>query len=77
MAILTPDELVKLRKEFVKGEIVIWTKVTINAALQEIESWFEANRINLSSVIGTGFTTAQKKKLITYWLKQKFTREGV
>ena len=76
MAILTPDELVKLRKEFVKGETVIWTKTTINTALQEIENWFEANKANLSSIIGVGFTATQKKKLITYSLKQKFTREA-
>lgn len=82
MAILISDELAELRRECAVGEVAIWNKTEINVALQSIEDWFEANKANLSITINTAttpfiFTAAQKKKLIAYWLRQKFIREVV
>ena len=81
MAILTPEELVEVRRECAVG-IVTWDKATINIALQAVEDWFEANRVSLASTINTAtspfvFTNAQKKKIIAYWLRQKFRKESV
>lgn len=82
MATLTSDELVELRRDCAKGETVSWDKAKINSALQAIEDWFESNRISLSNAINITtspfvFTATQKKKLVGYWLSQKFRREGI
>jgi len=82
MAVMTSDELVELRQECAVGETVSWNKATINTALQAVEDWFEANKASLAGEIDTAtapftFTNAQKKKLVAYWLRQKFRREGV
>ena len=82
MAILTPTELSTLRQDFERSETPTCLKPTLNAALQAIEDWFEVNRAGLSTTINTAtspyvFTAAQKKKLVAYWLRQKFGREAV
>jgi hypothetical protein len=82
MAVMTSDELVEIRRECAVGETVTWDKATINIALQAIEDWFEANKADLVGAINTAtspfvFSNPQKKKLIAYWLKQKFRRENV
>lgn len=83
MATLTADQLTDLRQACANGQAipVNYTKPQINAALQAIEDWMEANKASLSQAINTAtdpfvFTAAQKKELGRYWFKQKFERGG-
>ena len=80
MATLNQNELVEIRRRCAAGETVNWNKATINIALQAIEDWFEANKASLAGSINAAtspftFTNPQKKKLVAYWLEQKFRRE--
>lgn len=82
MAILTTNELVKLRQSIAKGQTVTWVKADINKAMQAIEDFIENNRDTVSSDINTAtaplvFSNSIKKKMFAYYMKQKFTREGV
>lgn len=83
MAILTTTEFAELRQAIARDQATVdWNKPQINAALQAIEDWFEANRAALGAAINAGttpyvFTATQKKRLVAYWLRQKFEREGV
>lgn len=81
MAVLNTTQLEELRRHLeTSGIAVTYTKVQVNAALQAIEDWFEANRTSLSTAINAGtapftFTGAQKVKLVKFWLLQKAGRE--
>ena len=84
MAVLTPDELVILRREVEQslreaGLASSFTKAQLNARIQAIEDWFEANRTSLAQAIDAAapgnLTVAQKKRLVAHWLRHKFGRE--
>jgi hypothetical protein len=80
MAILTPTQLAALRQECARAaQVVTWDRPTVNAALQAIEDWFEANRAALGAAIEAAapgaFTNAQKRALVKFWLFSKFGRE--
>ncbi len=83
MAVLTPIERAELRR-FVAAEFgtVTYVKAQIDAAMQAIEDWFEANRASLGTAINAAtqpdftFTNPQKVLLVKYWLRQKFERGG-
>ena len=81
MAVLSGLELAELRRAMATNGTVTWTKPQINAALQAIEDWFEANRASLGAAIEAVapglYTAPRKKRLVAYWLRQKFVREGV
>lgn len=82
MAILSVKELAELRRACARNVTpVTWTKPQINAALQAIEDWFEANRASLGAAIETAaplqFAGPLKKRLVAFWLRQKFGREAV
>lgn len=80
MAVLTADQLAELRREnaAVVGTVT-YTKPVINAGLQAIEDWFEANRAGLGAAIEAAapgaFNAAGKKRLVKFWLRSKFGRE--
>ncbi len=81
MAVLTGDELAKMRREFSTGNAVDFTKPDINAALQAIEdAWENTVRAMLSTAIDNAgafvFTNAQKKAIGKPWLKHKFGKGG-
>lgn len=80
MAILTVDQLARIRQEFARDiAIITRDKLVINASLQAIENWFEDNRLSLSTAIEAvapgAFTPAEKKMLVKHWLFSKFGRE--
>ena len=82
MAILTPEQLAEVRREFAGAVPITCNKPQINAALQAIEDWFEANRASLGTAIDTAtvplgktFTNPEKKQAVKFWLRQKFGRE--
>lgn len=89
MGVLDPTQLTEMRqgcaKAMATGSLPIdYDKPKINAALQAVEDWFEkpAVKADLSSDIDAAttpfvFTGPQKKRLVAYWIKQKFGREGV
>lgn len=83
MAVLTTPQLSDSRQSVAKDVVAItYTKPQINAALQAIEDRFEATRSGFSSAIDTAtspfvFSAAQKKKLIAYWARIKFSIEVV
>ena len=82
MVLLSSDEATKIRQECARAfPTVDYIKPQINAAIQGIEDWFEANRPSLSAAINTAtgpfiFTNAQKVALVKYWLASKFERGG-
>jgi len=82
MAVLTTGQLAALRHECeAESPNVNYTKVQINAALQAIEDWLEANRASLAVVINTAtapfiFTPTQKILLAKMWMRSKFERGG-
>ena len=83
MAILTLKQLADIRQSCYKGAPAVdYDKTQINAMLQAVEDWFEANRNSLNTAINTAtapkvFTIAQKKRAVAYWLEQKFQTEKV
>ena len=82
MAILTANEAAEIRQQMASGVVPLtWVKGQCNTALQAIEDWFETNRASLGAAIETAvpgvFVAAQKKRLVAYYLLQKFRREGV
>jgi hypothetical protein len=83
MAVLTPTQLDKIRQEVCRNVTdVNFTKPQINAAIQAVEDWFEANRPAISTAINTAtsplvLTVAQKKQVVAYWLLYKFDVERV
>lgn len=84
MATLANHERDELRQGFAAsgGVPAGVTKPDLNAAFQAVEDWFEnTGRAAIGSAIETAapgkFNAAQKKRIAGYWLRQKFTREGV
>jgi hypothetical protein len=83
VAILTTDQLAAIRRRVAKAfnpDSVRWKKPEINAALQAIEDWFEANKASGSAAVDTAtapfvFTGAEKKLLFAYWLLVKHNIE--
>lgn len=77
MAILTGPELTELRnrhqEQHYRPDV---TKPQLNQAFQQIEDWFEANRVSLGLAITGPFTNTQKRHLIIHFLRQKATRGG-
>ena len=78
---LSNTQLAELRRQMASAsEIVPWKKAVINAALEAIEDWFEVNRVVLAQAIEAAapgmFTIPQKKRLVAFWLEQKFRREA-
>mgnify|MGYP001605685944 FL=1 len=81
MVVLTVADLVPIRQACAKKVAVNYTKPQINAAVQAVENWFEANRAGLSGVIDTAtaplvLSGAQKKAIVAYWLNYKFGVEN-
>ncbi len=82
MSVLTSSQLTDTRR-LVSDEVpaVDYPKATINAALQAIEDWFEANRASGAAAINTAtspyvFSAAMKLRLFKFWLLQKYQRGG-
>lgn len=80
MAVLSPSDLATLRQEFAVGRTVAHTKPQINAVLQAIEDFIEANRVALGTAIEAAapgvFNAGQKRDLVKFWLRSKFLRGG-
>lgn len=85
MATITPTELAAARR----GATADWpngithTKPQINAALQAIEDWWNANAASLVTAInaatvplGVTFTGAQKKIIGKWWLSHRYGKGG-
>lgn len=82
MGILAPDDLSELRQGVARNQTVDYTKPQINAGLQAIEDWIEANRASLAAAINAAtapyvFPPAAKRRMFAHWCRQKFGREGV
>ena len=85
MAVLNVSQLVKCRNSVERTAkerslSVNYTKPKINAGLQAIEDWFEANRVSLNTAISTAtaplvLTGAQKVALVKAWLDYKMGAE--
>ena len=82
MAVLTADHLCEIRRSLAReAPIVNYTKSSVNAAVQAIEDWFEANRASLGAAINNGttpfvFTAPQKTALVKFWLLHKYQQGG-
>ena len=81
MAILSSTQYADLRQAAARESVTVtWSKAQVNAALQAIEDWFEANRAALGVAIEAAvpgvFSAAQKRALVKFWLAQKFARGG-
>jgi len=80
MAVISNDELAKIRQGATKDFHPNYPKATINTALQAIEDWFEGAKSSGSSDIDTAtspytFSNTAKKALFAYWLEHKFGKE--
>ncbi len=84
MAVIPSDSLAKMRNSF--GSNILTgtvTKPQINAILQSVEDWFEANRASLGAAVnvaaqaqlGQNLTGTQIKTIVKFWLQSKFDRE--
>ena len=80
MATLTAAQREEIRRDASYAFPVTWTKPTVNAAMQAIEDWVEANRAALGAAIEaaapSAFTAAQKKYLVARYFRQKAERDG-
>jgi len=80
MAIINTNELAKIRQALATTNEVDYKRSTLNAAVQAIEDWFEADKLTLSGLIDTAtspviLTNQQKKKLAGFWMIRKAKRE--
>lgn len=82
MAVLDSLQLAEVRRAYAdrRGPGVDFTKPQVNAAIQAIEDWFEANRATLAAAIDAAtapyvFPAAQKKLLAAMWLDHKSRRD--
>lgn len=83
MATLTAPQLQACRNSLAKEGIPInYTKAQANAAIQAVETWFDApaQRSAISAAIDVAtaplvLTNAQKKKVVAYWANTKFDIE--
>ncbi len=80
MAILTTEQLTKLRQAISRDHTARWTKGQANLAFQAIENWFEVNKAGGSTAINNAtapfvFTGAEKKVLFAHWLLTKHQLE--
>jgi hypothetical protein len=79
---LLPEDYAKIRRKVVEKigpENINFINPQINAGLDAIEDWFEANRANISAAIdasGFSFTGPQKLAMVKFWLWNKFGREA-
>ncbi len=82
MAVLDSAQLASLRQSLARLETAIdYDKPTVNAALQAIEDWFEANRSGIATAIDAAtspfvFSAARKRRLVKFYLLQKSGREA-
>lgn len=81
MAALTAPEFAPIRQRL--ADLVRaphYRKAQVNAAVQAVEDWFEANQPALGTAIETAapgvFSAAQKRLLVRAWLLSKFERGG-
>ena len=82
MATITPldcDPIRQFVREKAPGHLA--TKPQLNAAVQAIENWFEANRPALNAAINTAtaplvLAPAENKALLAGYLKLKFGKEA-
>jgi len=78
MAVLTSLQLVRIQRAVEKERLPIdYIKPQINAAIQLVEDWFQANRASLATAMDPGgiFSNPQKKAIVKAWLLSKFERE--
>lgn len=84
MATLTAAERAALRQRLAAehtGGAITWTKPQVDAALQAIEDWADANAAGLATAInaatqplGHTFTPAQKARLFLWWCWNRYVR---
>jgi hypothetical protein len=85
--ILNADQLAEIRRGVITTTAVgVAAKANVNAAIQAVEDWWEANRGTTSSGIGLStaidlattpfvFTNPQKQAIVKFWLMQRIGRE--
>ncbi len=84
MAVLTVDELARLRQDVEAETSPACVKAVLNAASQAIEDYFENTaRAGLSAALdaatqplGVTFSVVEKRRLVKVWLRRKFERGG-
>ena len=82
MATITPldcDPIRQFVREKAPGHLA--TKPQLNAAVQAIENWFEANRSQLNAATNAAtsplvLSATEKKALLAAYLKLKFGKEA-
>ena len=79
MAVLTPRQLNIAQRGAARVFLSFsYDKPTLNAAVQAIEDWFEANKAGGSAAVETAapgaFTNAEKLQLFAVWMVEKATR---
>jgi len=81
MPVLSPAQLIEIRRSCSADDTLInFSKAQANLAIQAIEDWFEVNRASLNTAINTAtaplvLSATVKKRLVAFWLRQKFGRE--
>ena len=82
MAVLTSEQLVKLRQGFEsEGNVATWIKADLNSAFQAIEDWFESERGGLNGAITAATAPGKipdgiKKSLTKHWQLHKHGQGG-
>lgn len=57
-----------------------WSKAQADAAIEAVETWFQANRAGIAAEINTATSpfvipNPVKDKIVKHWLRSKFDRE--
>jgi hypothetical protein len=83
MAVLTTEQKASLRR-FIAGEsqTVGWNKAQVDAMMQAIDDWADANQASLNAAInaatqplGITFTAGQKTRAFVYWCLMRHLRD--
>ncbi len=83
MAVLTDEQLTKVRRKMAQHLASFgFDKPTVNAAIQEMEDWYESEKATVSSRLDTVtspvvLTNAEKKAIGGAFLVEKALRELV
>jgi len=80
MATVSNEDKAKIAQGMEREGIVDYDKITIGAAIQVLEDWFDGDKLVVSGLIDAAIspdnlTNSQKKKIAGYWMIRKAKRE--
>ena len=81
MATIPVNDLTVIRRSLGRDVTISYIKSEVNLVVQAVEDWFDKAAVKTSlntdieAAVPGVFSTLQKKKIVKYWLQNRFGRE--